>query len=77
VCADSATADPIHPRHDSFWYIFYKLMDFEFDAAKSAANLKSTALTSSSAFITMRGDRMRIISVRQARNDEASAYLQD
>jgi len=29
-----------------------------------------------SAFITMRGDRIRIISVRQARDEEKSAYLQ-
>jgi hypothetical protein len=87
-------------------------MDFEFDAAKSAANLKkhgidfigAQALWSDpdrleiparsldeprtqvvgrignvawSAFITMRGDRIRIISVRQARDEEKSAYLQD
>lgn len=87
-------------------------MDFEFDAAKSAANLKkhgidfigAQALWSDpdrleiparsldeprtqvigrignlvwSAFITMRGDRIRIISVRQARDEEESAYLQD
>jgi uncharacterized DUF497 family protein len=30
-----------------------------------------------SAFIAMRGDRNRIISVRQARHEEKSAYLQD
>ena len=87
-------------------------MDFEFDAAKSAANLKkhgidfisAQALWSDpdrleiparsldeprtqvigrigdvvwSAFITMRGDHIRIISVRRARHEEESAYLQD
>ena len=87
-------------------------MDFEFDPAKSAANLEkhgidfigAQALWSDpdrleiparsfdeprtqvigrigdvvwSAFITMRGDRIRIISVRQARDEEKSAYLQD
>jgi uncharacterized protein len=87
-------------------------MDFEFDPAKSAANLKkhgiefigAQALWSDSdrleiparsldeprtqvigrigdvvwsAFITTRGDRIRIISVRQARDDEKAAYLQD
>ena len=30
-----------------------------------------------SAFITMRRDRMRIISVRRARDEEKAAYLQD
>lgn len=30
-----------------------------------------------SAFTTMRGDRIRIISVRRARDEEESAYLQD
>ena len=30
-----------------------------------------------SAFITMKGDRIRIISVRRARDDEKAAYLQD
>jgi uncharacterized protein len=30
-----------------------------------------------SAFITSRGDRVRIISVRRARNEEKAAYLQD
>jgi uncharacterized DUF497 family protein len=30
-----------------------------------------------SAFITMRGDRVRIISVRRARDEEKAAYLQD
>lgn len=30
-----------------------------------------------SAFITVRGDRVRIISVRRARNEEKAAYLQD
>ena len=87
-------------------------MDFEFDPAKSAANLKkhgvdfigAQALWSDpdrleiparsldeartqvigrigdvvcSAFITMRGDRIRIISVRRARDEEKAAYLQD
>ena len=87
-------------------------MDFEFDAAKSAANLEkhgidfvgAQALWSDSdrleiptrsldesrtqvigrigdvvwsAFITMRGDRIRIISVRRARDEEKAAYLQD
>jgi uncharacterized protein len=87
-------------------------MDFEFDAAKSAANLEkhgidfigAQALWNDadrlqisarsldeprtqvigqigdvvwSAFITMRGDRVRIISVRRARDEEKAAYLQD
>jgi uncharacterized DUF497 family protein len=30
-----------------------------------------------SAFITQRGDRIRIISVRRARDEEKAAYLQD
>jgi uncharacterized protein len=87
-------------------------MDFEFDPAKSRANLKkhgidfigAQALWSDpdrleiptrsldeprtqvigrigdlvwSAFITMRDDRIRIISVRRARDEEKAAYLQD
>ncbi len=87
-------------------------MDFEFDPAKSAANLEkhgiafisAQALWSDpdrleiparsldeprtqvigrigdlvwSAFITPRGDRIRIISVRRARDEEKAAYLQD
>ena len=87
-------------------------MDFEFDPAKSAANLEkhgvdfvdAQALWSDpdrleiparsldepriqvigrigdvvwSAFITRRGDRIRIISVRRARDEEKAAYLQD
>jgi uncharacterized protein len=87
-------------------------MDFEFDAAKSAANLEkhgidfigAQALWNDadrlqisarspdeprtqvigqigdvvwSAFITMRGDRVRIISVRRARDEEKAAYVQD
>ena len=87
-------------------------MDFEFDPAKSAANLKkhgidflgAQALWNDpdrlevqarsldeprtqvigrigavvwSAFITMRSDRIRIISVRRARDEEKAAYLQD
>jgi hypothetical protein len=87
-------------------------MDFEFDSAKSAANLKkhgidfvgAQALWSDphrleiparsgdeprtqvigrigdlvwSAFITPRGDRVRIISVRRARDEEKAAYLKD
>lgn len=87
-------------------------MDFEFDPAKSAANLekhgidfiRAQALWSDpdrleiparsldeprthvisrigelvwSAFITLRGDRIRIISVRRARHEEEAAYLQD
>jgi uncharacterized DUF497 family protein len=87
-------------------------MDFEFDPAKSAANLKKHGIDfleaqvlwsdpdrleiparSSdepriqvigrirelvwSAFITRRGDRIRIISVRRARDEEKAAYLQD
>jgi len=86
-------------------------MDFEFDPAKSAANLEkhgidftdAQALWSDpdrleiparsldeprtqvigrignvvwSAF-TMRGDRIRIISVRRARDEEKAAYLQE
>ena len=91
---------------------FLYLMDFEFDPAKSAANLRkhgidfiaAHALWSDfdrleiparsldaprtqvigrigdlvwSAFITTRGDRIRIISVRRARDEEEAAYLQD
>ena len=87
-------------------------MDFEFDPAKSAANLKkhgidfidAQALWNDpdrleiparslneprtqvigqigdvvwSAFITLRGDQIRIISVRRARDEEKAAYLQD
>ena len=87
-------------------------MDFEFDSAKSAADLEkhgidfigAQALWSDpdrleaparsldeprtqvigrigdvvwSAFVTMRGDRTRTISVRQARDEEKAAYLQD
>ena len=87
-------------------------MDFEFDPAKSAANLNkhgidfigAQALWSDpdrlevpagsldeprtqvigrigklvwSAFITLRGGRIRIISVRRARDEEKEAYLQD
>lgn len=87
-------------------------MDFEFDSAKSAANLEkhgidfidAQALWSDpdrlevparsldeprvqvigrigdvvwSAFTTIRGDRIRIISVRRARDEEAAAYFQD
>jgi uncharacterized DUF497 family protein len=87
-------------------------MDFEFDPAKSAANLKkhgidfvaAQALWSDldrleiharssdeprtqvigrigdllwSAFITHRSERIRIISVRRARDEEKAAYLKD
>lgn len=87
-------------------------MDFEFDSAKSAANLKkhgidfigAQALWSDperlevparsldeprtqvigrigdavwSAFTTIRDGRIRIISVRRARDEEAAAYFQD
>ena len=87
-------------------------MDFEFDPAKSAANLKkhgidfvgAQALWSDShrleiparsgdeprtqvigrigdlvwsAFITPRGESVRIISVRRARDEEKAAYLKD
>jgi uncharacterized DUF497 family protein len=87
-------------------------MEFEFDPAKSEANLKkhgidfvnAQALWSDldrleiparsldeprtqvigrigdlvwSAFITPRGDRIRIISVRRARDEEKAAYFQD
>jgi uncharacterized protein len=87
-------------------------MDFEFDPAKSAANLNkhgidflgAQALWSDpdrleipagsldeprtqvigrigellwSAFITLRDGRIRIISVRRARDEEKEAYLQD
>ena len=87
-------------------------MNFEFDPAKSAANLKkhgidflgAQALWADpdrlevparslgeprtqvigrigdavwSAFVTMWSDRIRIISVRRARDEEKAAYLQD
>jgi uncharacterized DUF497 family protein len=86
-------------------------VDFEFDSAKSAANLKkhgidfigAQALWNDpdrleaqarsldeprmqvigrihdevwSAFVTVRGDRIRIISGRRARDEEKAAYLQ-
>ena len=91
---------------------FLYLVNFEFDPAKSAANLEkhgidfigSQALWSDpdrlevparsvdeprtqvigrigdvlwSAFVTMRDDQIRIISVRRARDEEKAAYLQD
>ena len=94
------------------WYNFYTKMDFEFDPAKSRANLRKHGIdfvaaqalwndpdrlevpalsvdepqsqvigrigdTVWSAFMTRRGDRIRIISVRRARDDEKAAYLQD
>lgn len=100
------------PRPASVLVYFLYLMDFEFDPAKSAANLRkhgidfigAQALWSDpdrlevparsldeprtqvigriddvmwSAFVTMRGDRTRIISVRRARDEEEAAYLQD
>ena len=87
-------------------------MGFEFDPAKSAANLKKHGIDFISAqalwrdpdrleiaarsldeprtqvigrvgdvlwsaFITMRGDLVRIISVRRARDEEKAAYLQN
>lgn len=87
-------------------------MSFEFDPAKSAANLKKHGIDFIgaqelwsdpdrleiparsrdeprtqvigriggvvwSAFITRRHDRIRLISVRRARNEEEAAYLQD
>lgn len=87
-------------------------MDFEFDPAKSAANLERHGIDFTraqglwsdpdrleiparsidesrsqvigrigdvvwSAFITMRSDCIRIISVRRARDEEKAAYLQD
>ena len=87
-------------------------MDFEFDPAKSAANLEKHGIDFTdaqalwsvpdrleiparsldeprtqvfgrigdvvwSAFTTMRGDRIRIISVRLARDEEKAAYLQE
>ena len=96
---------------DALVYFLYQV-NFEFDPAKSAANLEkhgidftgAQALWSDpdrleiparsrdeprtqvigrigdvvwSAFITMRGDRIRIISVRRARDEEKTAYLQD
>ena len=91
---------------------FLYLVNFEFDPAKSAANLEkhgidfigAQALWSDpdrlevparsldeprtqvigrigdvlwSAFVTMRDDHIRIISVRRARDEEKAAYLQD
>ena len=87
-------------------------MDFEFDPAKSAVNLRKHGITFDdavalwkdpdrleiparwadeprtqvigrvgdvlwSAFVTARGDRTRIISVRRARDEEKAAYLAD
>ena len=87
-------------------------MTFEFDPAKSAANLEKHGIDFAdaqalwgdpdrleiparsldepptqvigriggavwSAFVTLRGDRIRIISVRRARDEEKAAYLQD
>ena len=87
-------------------------MGFEFDAAKSAANLQKHGIDFVeaqklwadsdrleiparsadeprsqvigrigdlvwSAFVTYRGERIRLISVRRARDEEKAAYLQD
>jgi uncharacterized protein len=103
---------PNAPQPEAVLVYFLYLVDFEFDPAKSAANLKkhgidfigAQALWSDpdrleiparsldeprtqvigrigdvvwSAFITMRGDRIRIVSVRRARDEEKAAYLQD
>jgi len=107
---------PVRPRrrksHKPVLVYFLYQMDFEFDPAKSAANLKkhgidfvgaqvlwsdpdrleipARALDEPraqvlgrigevvwSAFITMRNNRIRIISVRRARDEEQAAYLQD
>jgi len=102
---------PAFPPKPVLVYFLYQ-MDFEFDPAKSAANLKkhgidfvgAQVLWSDpdrleiparsldepraqvigrigdvvwSAFITIRCDRIRIISVRRARDEEQAAYLQD
>ena len=102
---------PAFPAKPVLVYFLYQ-MDFEFDPAKSAANLKkhgvdfvgAQVLWSDpdrleiparsldepraqvigqigdvvwSAFITMRNNRIRIISVRRARDEEQAAYLQD
>lgn len=102
---------PAFPPKPVLVYFLYQ-MDFEFDPAKSAANLKkhgidfvgAQVLWSDpdrleiparsidepraqvigrigevvwSAFITMRNNRIRIISVRRARDEEQAAYLQD
>lgn len=91
---------------------FLYLMGFDFDPAKSAANLRKHGIDFRdaqalwkdpdrleiparsideprtqvigriddliwSAFITQRGDRIRIISVRRARHEEEAAYLPD
>ena len=107
-CASHRLSWPL----DAVLVYFLYLMDFEFDLAKSAANLKkhgidligAQALWSDpdrleiparsldeprsqvigrigdlvwSAFITLRGDRIRIISVRRARDEEKAAYLQE
>lgn len=61
-------------------------MDFEFDAAKSVANLSKHGIDFTGAqalwsdhdpFITMRDGRVRIISVRRARDEEKAAYFED
>jgi uncharacterized DUF497 family protein len=102
---------PAFPPKPVLVYFLYQ-MDFEFDPAKSAANLKkhgidfvgAQVLWSDpdrleiparsldepraqvigrigevvwSAFVTMRNNRIRIISVRRARDEEQAAYLQD
>jgi uncharacterized DUF497 family protein len=91
---------------------FLYLMHFEFDPAKSAANLEKHGIDFIgaqklwsdpdrleiparsldeprtqiigrigdlvwSAFVTLRGERIRIISVRRARDEEDAAYLQE
>ena len=91
------------------WYSFYTIMDFEFDPAKSVANLAKHGIDFVaaqpiwddpdrleiparsedeprtqvvglvgpavwSAFVTIRNDRIRMISVRRARHEEEAAY---
>jgi uncharacterized protein len=48
-------------------------MDFEFDPAKSAANLEKHGID----FVRAQALWIRIISVRRARHDEKAAYFQD
>jgi len=97
------------PGHEPIWYSFY-IVPFEFDPAKSAANMakhgidfiEAQALWDDpdrleiparsvdepraqvigmigrqawSAFVTSRGERVRIISVRRARDEEKARYI--
>ena len=110
--ADALPRSPARPRTGSVLVYFLYLMDFEFDPAKSTANLEKHGIDFKgaqamwtdpdrleiparsldepriqvigrigdvvwSAFTTMRSGRIRIISVRRARDEEKAAYFQN